>query len=182
MSTTRSIASVLACVTLVGALCGCANNDRRASDDGYYTSSAANNRACPVCGMDADPQFSAWDNGREVDCCSQACEDKFNNASASEKRVMMSRAYDTVPATATSGVVPGDASASYRVPATNTVMYNGQEYPQENKVCPITGRQVDGTHYVIADGHRVDFASQAAADQFAAMSYEKRTETRLAAR
>ena len=182
MTTFRSVASALGCMTLVAALCGCANSDRRASDDGYYTSSAANNRTCPVCGMDADPQYSAWDNGREVDCCSQACEDKFNNASASEKRTMVSRAYGTVPSTATSAVTPGDASAAYRVNNSNTVMYNGQEYPQENKVCPITGRQVDGTHYVIADGHRVDFATQAAADQFAAMSYEKRTEMRLAAR
>ena len=169
--TSRTLTTIFACSTLVAALAGCANNDRRA-EEGYYTSASAANRFCPICGAEASTLYTAYDDGKEVDCCSQACVDKFNGASASEKRTFRNRTNSDAPVADTARFTPGADGSTI-------VTYNGQDYAQENQVCPVTGRRLDGPHYyVIVDGHRVDFANQSDAERYASMSYEQRTDMR----
>jgi hypothetical protein len=185
---TRTIASALACAAFALTLAGCAQSERRTTDDGYYTSvTTNNNRACPVCGMDASSQYAAWQDGKEVDCCSQACLDKYNGSSASERRSMSARVYGQP--VADNGVTPivwsnsGSTTFTPAADGSTLVTYNGQDYAQENLYCPVTGKRLDGKHYyVIADGHRTDFANQSDAERFAAMNYEQRTSLRLQAR
>lgn len=213
---TASAALFLAAAT---AMVGCAS-DNRADDSGKMAHNNGRNANCPMCGMHADAAYTAWDGGTAVSCCSQACADRFNNASAADKQRWVNKAYRTSSSGETwndEGVWSEARTSNYpdrpyTVIATNAVATdsNGIREPKAgetttattpgnnravvnatkeqrrdavNRSCPITGKSVSDKYtFVDADGTRLAFHSQEAADLYMSYGPEHRAEVRKSMR
>lgn len=181
---TAALASML---TL--ALTGCNNTDKPAADNGrmYAESNAARNVNCPVCGMPADAQYSVTQDGKTVDCCSQACRDRFSNASAADQHRMMGNASNG-RWSSTNGPTYGPVGVTQRTHAErsaaadkdirNSNAHAESSVRMENDYSPISGKAASQNYVVDEDGHRIGFATQQEADLYRSYGPEHRAELR----
>ncbi|MBY0307202.1 MAG: hypothetical protein K2Q09_00525 [Phycisphaerales bacterium] len=140
----------------------CSSNGTRDAENGGMSASAKVGR-CPVCGMAGDARYQVTDGGKGTNCCSAACESKFNNSTGADRQRMLSRS-------GTAGQSGGSNAYAEGVA------------PVENDACPIDGKQVSGKFVYDDDGHAVGFCGRACEDQYRAYGPEHRAELRTGLR
>ncbi|MFT3686071.1 MAG: hypothetical protein QM783_14320 [Phycisphaerales bacterium] len=160
----RSLASLAVLAVAGMTFSGCSSN-REASDDTVYaksTAGKANNTACPVCGMQADAQYSVTEGGKTLNCCSQECCDKFNKATSAERQRMTNKVWNT----------------NARSSADSRNAYAEAKHHAMNDACPMDGKSSSGKYVVDMDGEKVSFCSQQCADLYRSYGPEHRSEIR----